>query len=60
MGFQVLVVGGGNHFGLDRALEVGDLLGALVNEQHQRVDLRVIGGDSVGNLLENGSLARAR
>ena len=60
VGFQVLVVGGGHDFGLDRALEIGDFLRALVNEQDHRMDFRMVGGDGVGDLLENGGLARAR
>ena len=60
VGFQVLVVGGGDDLGLDGALEIGDFLRALVNQQDHGVDFGVIGGDGVGDLLEDGRLARAR
>ena len=43
VGFQILVVGGGDDLGLHRALEVGDFLRALVNEQHQHMDLGMVG-----------------
>ncbi len=56
---QVLIVGRGDHLGLDRPLEVGDFLGAFVNEQHHHVDLGVVGGDGVGYLLEDRGFAGA-
>ena len=43
MGFQVLVVRGGDDFGFDGALKIGDLLRALVNQQDQRVHFRMVG-----------------
>ena len=60
MSLQILVVGGGDDFGLDRTLEVGHFLGPLVNQQHQHVDFRMVGSDGVGDLLENRGFARAR
>jgi hypothetical protein len=58
--FQILVVGGGDDFGLDRALEIRDFLGALVNQKNHRMNFGMVGGDGVGDLLEDGRLARAR
>ena len=60
MGFEVLVIGGGDDFRFDRALKIGDFLGALIDQQDHDGNFRVIGGDGVGNLFENGGLARAR
>ena len=37
----------GDHLALDRALEVGDLLGPLVDQHHHQVALGVVGGDRV-------------
>ena len=45
-----LVEGGGYDLGLDGALHVGDLLGALVDEEHHEVDLGVVVGYGVGCL----------
>ncbi len=42
----------------DRALPVGDLLGSLVDEQHDQVHLGVRGDDPVRDLLEDRRLAR--
>jgi hypothetical protein len=55
-----LVEGRGDDLALDRALHVGDLLGSLVDEQHDEVDVGVVGGDRVGELLEDRRLARLR
>ena len=60
MRFQFHVVRRRHDLGLDRALEIRDFLGPLVNEQHHRVDFRMVRGDGVANLLEDGRLARAR
>ena len=57
---QVLVVRGGDDLRLHRALEVGNFLGALVNEQHDAVDFGVVDVDGVGDLFEDGGLAGAR
>ena len=50
----------GDDLALDRALHVGDLLGPLVDEQHDEVDLGVVGGDAVGDVLQQHRLAGAR
>ena len=42
---------------LDRALHVGDLFGALVDEHDHEVDLGVVGRDRVGDLLQHDRLA---
>src|SRR5690349_24242304 len=44
---------------LFRSLHVRDLLGALVDEEHDERGLGVVGGDGVGDLLEDDRLARA-
>ena len=59
VGLKVLVVGGGNDFSFDGALKIGDFLGALVDEQDEDVHFGMVGGDGVGDLLENGGLAGA-
>ena len=46
--------------GGDRPLPVGDLLGPLVDEQHDQVHLGVRRDDAVRDLLEDGRLARLR
>jgi hypothetical protein len=58
--FEILVVAGGDDLGLHAALEVGDFLGTLVDEQHHAMHLGVIGGDGVADLLEDRGLAGAR
>ena len=52
-----LVERAGDHGADDRTLHVGDFLRALVDEQHEEVHLGVVGGDRVGELLEDGGLA---
>jgi hypothetical protein len=54
-----LVKGGTDHFGLDAALHVRHFFGPLVDEQHDEHDLGVIGGDAVGQVLEQHGLAGA-
>jgi hypothetical protein len=41
------------------ALEVGDFLGTLVDEQHDDLDVGVVLGDRLGHLLHQHGLARA-
>jgi murein L,D-transpeptidase YcbB/YkuD len=53
-----LVEGRGDDLALDGALHVGDLLGALVDEQHDEHDLGVVLGDGVRDLLQQDRLAR--
>ncbi len=55
-----LVEGRADDLALDRALHVRDLLGALVDQQHDQHDLGVVGGDRVGDVLEDHRLAGAR
>ena len=55
-----LVEGGADHLGrrpLDRALHVGDFLGALVDQEHHDIRFGVVGQDAVGDLLEEDGLA---
>ena len=51
-----LVEGGGDDLCVDGACHVGDLLGALVDEEHHEVYLGVVGGDGVGYLLHEDGL----
>src|SRR3989442_1764028 len=55
-----LVEGGRDDLALHRALHVGDLFRPLVDEQHDEVDLRVVLGDGVGQLLQHHRLTGAR
>ena len=55
-----LVEGAGDDGADDGALHVGDFLRALVHEQHEEVDLGVVDGDGVGQLLEDRGLAGLR
>ena len=52
-----LVEGGADDLALDRAAHVGDLLRALADERDHEQDLRVVGGDAVGDALEQHRLA---
>ena len=47
----------GDDLALDRALEVGDLLGPLVDQDHHQVALGVVGRDRVGDRLQDRGLA---
>ena len=51
-----LVEGRGDDLGVDGALHVGNLLGALVDEQNHDVGLGVVLGDGVGDGLEQEGL----
>ena len=55
-----LVEGGADDFALDAALHVGDFFRALVDEQNDEDDLGVVGGDGVGDGLQQHGLAGAR
>ena len=55
-----LVEGARDHLALDAALHVRHFLGPLIDEQHDEEDLRVVGGDGVGDVLQQDGLARAR
>ncbi len=59
MRFQIHVVRRRNHLGFDRTLEIRDFLRAFVNEQHHDIDIGMVRGDGVADLLENGGLAAA-
>ena len=54
-----LVEGGRDDLAVHRALHVGHFLGPLVDEQHDEDDLGVVGGDRVGDRLQEHRLARA-
>src|SRR6185437_308286 len=54
-----LVEGRADDFALDRALHVGDFFRALVNQQHHQHHLGVVGGDGVGDGLQQHGLAGA-
>ena len=54
-----LVEGGGDDLALDRALHVGDFFRTLVDEQDDEHDIGMIGGDGVGDVLQQHSLAGA-
>src|SRR5712691_10682507 len=54
-----LVEGRGDDLALDGPLHVGDFLRPLVDQQHDEVDLGVVGGDGVGDRLQHHRLARA-
>ena len=53
-----LVEGGVDHLALDGALHVGHFLRALVDQQHDQVNLGIVGDNGVGNLLQKRGLAR--
>ncbi len=55
-----LVEGRGHHLALHRPLHVGDLLGPLVDEQHDEGGVGVVGGDGVRHVLQQHGLAGAR
>ncbi len=55
-----LVEGGRDHLALHRALHVGDFLRALVDQEHDQVAVGVVGGDRLGDVLEDDRLAGAR
>ena len=54
-----LVEGGGDDLALDRALHVGDFFRTLVDEQHDEHNIGMIGGDGVGDVLQQHGLAGA-
>ena len=55
-----LVEGGTDDFALDGALHVGDFFGALVDEQDDQHHFGLVGGDGVGERLQQHRLAGAR
>ena len=52
----LLIEGGGNDLTLYVASHVGNLLRALVDEQHEELDFRMVRRDRIGNLLHQDSL----
>ena len=55
-----LVEGRGDHLALHRARHVGDFLRPLVDQQHDQVAFRMVGGDRVRQVLQHHGLAGAR
>ena len=55
-----LVEGRADDLALDAAAHVGDFLGPLADEGDHQEDLRVVGADAVGDLLEQHRLAGLR
>ena len=55
-----LIEGRCNHFGIHRTCHIGHLLGALVDEQNDHIDLRVVLRNSIGYLLEQHGLTCLR
>ena len=55
-----LVEGRGHHLALHGALHVGDFLRPLVDQQHDQVAFRMVGGDRMGDVLQQHRLAGAR
>src|SRR5262245_10612010 len=60
MTLRGLVERGRDHFTLDGPLHVGDLLGALVDQQHNQEYLGMIRRDRLRDVLEEHRLARTR
>ena len=54
-----LVEGGADDFAFNRALHVGDFLGALVDQQHDQRDFGMIRGDRIGDGLQQHGFAGA-
>ena len=55
-----LVEGRAHHLALHRAGHVGHFLGPLVDQQHDEIDLGMVLGDGVGDVLHHHRLAGAR
>jgi hypothetical protein len=53
-----LVEGGGDHFAAHRARHLGHFLRALVDQQHDQRDLRVVGDQGVRDVLQHHVLPR--
>ena len=60
MAYGRLVEGRADDLALDRAHHVGDLLRPLVDQQDDEIDLRMTGGDGVGDVLQHHRLAGPR
>ncbi len=57
MVFGALVEGGTDHIGIDAALHIGHFLRPLVYQEDDQLHLGVVGGDAVGDLLQQDRLA---
>ena len=55
-----LVKGRADDLATHRAGHVGDLLGPFVDQQYDQIDLGVVGGDRMGDVLQHHRLAGAR
>ena len=55
--FDGLVEGGAEDLPVDGLADVGDLLGAFAHEDDHEVDVRMVGGDAGGDVLEKEGLA---
>ena len=60
MALSGLVEGRGDDFGVDLILHVRDLLGPLVDEQHDQMHVGLVDADRIGDLLKQHGLARLR
>ena len=61
MALDVLIVRGGEDFCVGQnAFELGDFLGALVDEEEHEVHAGVVDGDGLGDVLEERGFASAR
>jgi hypothetical protein len=54
------VEGRGHHLALHRALHVGDFLRPLVDQQNDQVAIGMVGGDGMGDVLQQHRLTGAR
>ena len=55
-----LIKGRGYYLGVDRAGHIGNLLGALVYEEHHQVSLWMVGCYGVGYIFHQDGLTRLR
>mmetsp|Transcript_15946 Transcript_15946/g.28267 ORF Transcript_15946/g.28267 Transcript_15946/m.28267 type:complete len:243 (-) Transcript_15946:728-1456(-) len=55
---RVLVKSGADHLPSHGPLHLCYFLGALIDQQHDQVNVRVVHSDAVGDSLQNGGLAR--
>jgi hypothetical protein len=55
-----LVEGRGDDLALHRALHVGDFFRPLVDQQHDQIAFGMVGGDRLGDVLQQHGLAGAR
>ena len=60
MAFGRLVEGRRDDFRVDAACHVGHLLRTFVDEEHDHVDIGMVGGDGVGNVLHQDGLTGLR